>query len=513
LEKRPSVFQSARVIGLCTLLSRFTGMVRDILSSHYFGAGLFMDAFAIAYRIPNLFRRLFGEGALSAAFLPSFVGRIETGRREEAFALLNRLVTILVATLGGITILGIAFTFGMARLWPDPKTVLVADLLRIMLPYCLLVCAGAILGAALNGLYRFFAPAFAPVLLNAVWIAVLLLVASKWDNDPAIRAVAWAIIVGGVLQLLIMAIPLWREGFRFLPAWSPGDPGVREVSARFLPAVLGLALVQINEVVDSLLAELLVPGHGAVASLYYANVLTQLPLSLIGTSIATAAFPGLASAVVKGDGAGFGSRVRSALSMSLYLGLPATAGLALFARPIIGLIYQHGEFTAVETMRVGSVLTMFAAGLFCYCANQVQVRAFHALGDTRTPARVSMIMAGANFLLNLALVWPLAESGIALATSLSGAASFVTLSILLKRRRPELDLSPVGRTFVLAAASSTVMGAVLWGAASLLPAFGASKIAEGTRLGLLIAFAIGFYVALTRLLKMPEARQLLRRRS
>jgi putative peptidoglycan lipid II flippase len=487
-------------------------MVRDILSSHYFGAGMFMDAFAIAYRIPNLFRRLFGEGALSAAFLPSFVGRIEAGRREEAFALLNRLITLLVAALGGITLLGIAFTFGMARLWPGEKTELIAELLRIMLPYCLLACAGALLGAALNGLYKFFAPAFAPVLLNLTWIAALVSFASRWEDLPAIRAVAWAIIAGGVLQLLMMAIPLWRAGARYRPVWEPRDSGVREVGARFLPAVLGLALVQINEVVDSIIAELLVPGDGAVASLYYANLLTQLPLSLIGTSLATAAFPGLTAAAAKGDDAGFGTQFRSALSMSLYLGLPATAGLALFSEPIIGLIYEHGAFTRAETMRVGATLAMFAAGLFCYCANQVQVRAFHALKDTRTPARVSMIMAGVNFLLNLTLVWPLAESGIALATSLSGAASFVTLGLLLKRRRPDLDLAPVGRTFALAAAASATMGAALWGAAALLPSFGASKIAEGARLGLLIAFAIGFYVALTLVLKMPEATQLLRRR-
>src|SRR5262245_42919688 len=252
-------------------------MARDILCSHYFGAGMLWDAFLIAWRIPNLFRRLFGEGALTGAFVPSFVRLVEAGRRAEAFALLNRLLTVLVVFLGGVTVAGIGLTFVLPLFWPDEKMRLIMDLLRILLPYVPLVCAGAILGAALNGLFRFFAPAFAPIVLNVTWIAVLPILVWKFEAETAICYLAIAVVAGGVLQLFSMAIPLAREGARYRFDWAPRDEGLREIGRIILPTTFGLALVQVNEVVDQLIAEIFVPGHGAVSALYYANLLTQFP--------------------------------------------------------------------------------------------------------------------------------------------------------------------------------------------------------------------------------------------
>ncbi|MBI4566032.1 MAG: murein biosynthesis integral membrane protein MurJ [Planctomycetes bacterium] len=518
MANRPSIFDSARLIGACTFLSRILGMARDILCSHFFGAGFFWDAFAIAYRVPNLFRRLFGEGALSAAFVPAFVGRIEIGRRDEAFALLNRLLTVLILILGAATLIGIGITIPMSMLWPDEKTRLVAELLRILLPYCVLVCAGAIVGAALNGLFRFFAPAIAPAVLNLTWIAAILIFATRWSADAAIRAVAWAIIAGGLFQMLAMAIPLHREGARFRFQWEPRDPALREVAIRFIPGVFGLALVQINELVDSVIAELCVPGDGAVSSLYYGYQLTQLPLSLIGTSLATAAFPGLSAAAARRDRSEFSKLFRGSLTAAIYLSLPATVGLVLFARPIVELIFEHGRFTPEDTARAGTVLALYSAGLWCYIANQVQVRAFHAHGDTRTPVRVSASMVGLNLALNLILVWPFREAGIALSTSLSGLASFAILNRLLRRRYPEVDLRPVRRTFWLSAAAAAAMAAgawAFWRWVVPLPAFlqGTKIWQEGTRLGLVIALSMLLYFGLTKLLGMPEAARLMRRKS
>lgn len=510
---RPSVRRSAVVIGLCTLLSRVLGMVRDVLCSHYFGAGMLWDAFTIAYRVPNLFRRLFGEGALTAAFVPSFVHLLEKDRRDEAFALLNRLVTMLVIVLGVVTAVGIAATYVLPLFWPDDKMRLVMGLLRILLPYVLLVCAGAILGAALNGLFRFFAPAFAPVVLNVTWILALPFLAMRYTQDTAIRAVAWSVIAGGVLQLLTMAFPLARAGVRFRPDWAPRDPGLRDIGRQFLPTVFGLALVQINELVDSLIAEIFVPGDGAVSALYYANLLTQFPLSLIGTSLATAVLPGLAAAAARGDRGEFGGLFRRALSGAIYLGLPASAGLGLFGTDIVALIFEHGKFTAEATARAGWAASLFGAGLWCYCANQVQVRAFHAHKDTRTPVRISAAMVALNLVLNLALVGPMREAGLALATSITGLATFLVLNAILRKRHPDLELRSLRPDFLKSLVATGVMGGAAWGVASLLRAPGATTLwARALPLGAAVAVALAVYFGLTRLMGMRDAISLLRRR-
>ena len=514
---RPSVRQSAFLIGVCTLISRILGMARDILGSHFFGAGMLWDSFLIAWRIPNLFRRLFGEGALTAAFVPTFVRLVESGRRAEAFTLLNRLLTVLMLFLGGVTIAGIGLTFVLPLFWPDEKMRLIMDLLRILLPYVPLVCAGAILGAALNGLFRFFAPAFAPIILNLTWIAVLPLLVLKFEPESSIVYLAIAVVAGGVLQLLSMAIPLAREGARYRFDWAPRDESLRDIGRIFLPTTFGLALVQINEVVDQLIAEIFVPGHGAVSALYYANLFTQFPLSLVGTSLATAILPGLSSAVARDDKAEFGALFRRGLSGAMYLGLPASVGLILFGTDIVAVIFQHGRFTADDTARAGLCASYFGMGLWCYCINQVQVRAFHAHKDTRTPVNVSAWMVAFNLALNLALVGPMREAGLALATSITGLASFLILNRILRKRHPELDFAPLRIDFARSLVAAAVMGAAAWAAlrwlGPLLPALGRTTL--GTRalpLGLAIAVAMAVYFGLTRLMGMRDAITLLRRR-
>jgi putative peptidoglycan lipid II flippase len=515
---RPSVRRSAFLIGFCTLLSRILGMGRDILGAHFFGAGMLWDAFLIAWRIPNLFRRLFGEGALTAAFVPSFVRLLEADRRAEAFALLNRLLTILVLFLGGVTILGAGLTFVLPRIWPDEKMKLVADLLRILIWYVPLVCAGAILGAALNGLFRFFAPAFSPIVLNVTWIVAIPFIVISFSDAQgvtprAIYVLSWAVLGGAVLQLLTMTIPLGREGMRFRPEWAPRDEGLRDVGRQFFPTVFGLALVQINEVVDTLIAEIFVPGHGAVSALYYANLLTQFPLSLVGTSLATAILPGLSAAAARGDRAEFGLLFRRALSGAVYLGIPASVGLLLFGPDIVSVIFERGKFTPEDSRRAGLCASLFGIGIWCYCANQVQVRAFHADKDTRTPVRVSAFMVGLNLALNLALVGPMRETGLALATSITGFASFVTLNRILRRRHPELNLAPLVPDFLRSFVAAAAMGAAAVGVAALLRVSGATTLwTRALPLGAAMAVAMAVYFGLTRLMGMRDAVTLLRRR-
>ena len=364
---------------------------------------------------------------------------------------------MLVLFLGSVTAVGIGLTYILPLFWPDEKMRLIMDLLRILLPYVPLVCAGAILGAALNGLFRFFAPAFAPIVLNVTWILVLPFLVMSYHENEAIRYLAIAVVGGGVLQLLTMAIPLAREGARFRFDWAPRDESLRDVGRIFLPTVFGLALVQINEVVDQLIAEIFVPGDGAVSALYYANLLNQFPLSLVGTSIATAILPGLSAAVARTDRGEFGALFRRGLSGAIYFGLPASMGLILFGTDIVAVIFEHGRFTPDDSARAGLCASYFGVGLWCYCINQVQVRAFHAHKDTRTPVNVSAAMVALNFALNLALVWPMHEAGLALATSISGLASFLILNRILRRRYPELDPRPLKGDFLKSVAATAAM--------------------------------------------------------
>lgn len=500
----PSFVRSAGLVSACTLLSRILGFVRDSVSAYFFGASPLWDAFALAFRIPNLFRRLFGEGALTSAFLPAFVERNESGRVAEAHALLNKLATALALGLG-LLVAGIAaFTYAMPLIWPrDPKVALEAPLLRIMMPYLAVICTAAILGAALNGMRHYFTPAFAPVLLNLAWISALFLFPGN------IEAVAWAVVLGGLLELLVMVPALHARGVRLRPELALQDPALRDVGRSFLPIVIGLAPVQINEVVGSLIAQHWIPGAGAVSTLYYGNQLVQLPLALIGTAVATAVFPLFASP--KED---FGDVLRKALRLVLFLSVPATIGLMVLAEPILALLFERGAFGAADTSRVAGVVVLYAAGLWCYCANQIQVRAFYAKKETRTPARVSAAMVLLNLALTLALVGPLRERGIAIANSVTGFTSFLVLNRLLRRRFPEVDLKPLRGTLLKSLLAGAVMALAAWGAWRLTTSLEGATIGPKLVRALVpVAVGMAVYLAAARLFRMDEARLLRRRRA
>ncbi len=488
----PGFVRSAGVVSACTLVSRLLGLARDVLSSHFFGTLPVWDAFVAAFRIPNLFRRLFGEGALTAAFLPAFVERHDSGRLEEAHSLLNKLATALAVFLGLFVALGIGVTYILPR---DPKTALMAPLLRIMLPYLAIICVAALLGAALNGMRHYFAPASAPVLLNLAWIAALFAFARN------IEAVAWAVVIGGILELLIMIPPLRARRVPIRPALDLGDPGLREVGRRFVPLAFGLAPAQINELVGTLIAQYLA-GAGAASVIYYGNQLTQLPLALVGTAVATAVYPLLASP--KED---FRGVLRDSLSLVLFISIPATIGLIVLARPIVALLFEHGRFGPQDTIRTAWVVALYSAGLWCYCSNQVQVRAFYARKDAVTPVKVSAAMVLLNLVLSLSLVGFLREKGIALANSVTGLATFLVLNGLLRRRHEGLDLGPVGRTLARSAAAGAIMGGVAWGLYLLMEAaVGASFAGRLARVLVPVAAGAVSYFLLARLLGMEEAR-------
>jgi len=496
---KTSFIRSAGIVSACTLLSRILGFVRDMLCARYFGASMVWDAFSVAFRIPNLFRRLFGEGALTAAFLPTFVEQVDGGKPKEAHELLNRLVSGLTLFLGLLTAIGIAVTYFLPH---DPKSETMAPLLRIMLPYLPLICVAALLGAALNGMRHYVMPAMAPVIVNLVLIGALL----PWWRD--IHTQAWAVIIGGVVTVLVLIPPLLARGVPLRPRLDLNDPALKDVLRRSLPIIFGLAPVQLNEVVGSLIAQYMIPGHGAVSVLYYGNQLTQLPLALIGTAVATVVYPLFASP--KED---FADVFQKALRFVLFLSVPATIGLMVLAAPIVSLLFEHGpRFGPEETARTAAVTLLYSAGLWCYCANQIQVRAFYAKKDTLTPVKVSATMVTLNLGLTLALVGPLGERGISIANSATGFVSFLALNTLLRKRHGSITLGPVYVGFAKSVVAGALMGAAVWGSWRLLGGGTGATIARKFVLVFVpIATGIAVYLVLARLLGVSEMSRLFRR--
>lgn len=427
-----SFVKSARLLAAMTFLSRILGLARDMLSARVFGLSAVWDAFTIAFLVPNLFRRLFGEGALTAAFVPVFVEKLERDGRPAAGRLLSALCTGVVLVLTAVSAAGIVAALALPRFSGDPQVARVCELLAIMLPYMILICTVAVLSAALNGLGHFAAPSAAPVLQNIVLIGTLLAVVG--DPHRKIVFFAWAVVGSGVLQVLLQVGPLRAHGIRLRPSMEFDQPGVREVRRLFVPATLGVGLLQVNELVDKIIAGIFV-DEGGVSALYFSDRFIFLPLSMIGVALATAVFPTLARAATRTDREGFNVELARGLRVAIFLAVPAATGLLMLAEPVIRVFFQRGEFDTAATARTARVLLFYSTGLVFFSCNHLFVRAFYAHKDTVTPFRLMGSMVVVNLALNLILVQTaLREAGLALATAITGALNLAALAIVLRRK-------------------------------------------------------------------------------
>jgi putative peptidoglycan lipid II flippase len=492
----------ARTIGIVSLCSKLLGLTRDVLTSHFFGAGILWDVFTLAWRIPNLFMTLFGEGALEAAFIPSFVERWDSGRALEARELFNRVVTRIFIASFFIVLAGIAVTVVVPRFITDAKTVLFFDLLRIMLPFLCFFCVSAIMAATLMSLRHFAAPFFLSGVINIVFIAALFLSAGVH-----VEVIAWAVVVGGIFQVGLVFFPLLAKGVRFRPDFRSGKAD-RAVYRVFVPLAFGAILIKINDVLDVVIAELFVPGHGAVSVLYYATQLHILPLTLLAVPIAAAVFPALSSP--ESDMAGL---VGKALRGIFYLCIPATFGLLMFAPQLIALIFEHGAFDATD--RTSVVLRLLAPSLCFTGANFILLRVFYARKDPFTPLKAGFFIVALNLVMNLALVGPYREAGIAFASATSAIVYFVVLLLLLRKRIPNFGSLEVGRTILLSTIAAVIMAGTAWPLhrwvfSPLFP--GEGLLRECARILFPIVIAVGVYFGTTLLMGMTEARMVLRRR-
>ncbi len=441
---------AAAVVGGLTLGSRLLGFWRDVLFGRlFFGAGL--DAWALAFTVPNLFRRLFGEGALSSAFQPIYVEKLEEGDDEGAGRFAGNVITSVGLILAVIVAAGVLLCLVISALVPDgPARIL--RLTSAMLPYALMICLAAVYSAVLNGRRHFATPAAAPAVLNILIIAAVLIFGR---SSGGLWWLVGAVLIGGVAQLAMQIFAARAKGAGIKLGVDRRDPDLGRVVERMMPAALGLAVFQINVLLDRVIAQVMVPGEGAVSVLYLANRVVQLPLALFAIAAATAAMPELSSAAARKDLDGLRKLTADSIRGVLFWALPACAGLAILGRPIARFLFEYlgGEkFSAVATERTGLAIAFYAAGLCAFAVTPILSRAFHAQGDTKTPARVAALCVGANLALNIILVlvfhsprpagaaqdtatlylW--GESGLALASAISFLLQAGMLAALLWRR-------------------------------------------------------------------------------
>ncbi len=415
------LLKSTATVGGMTLISRILGFVRDVVIAHGFGAGLGADAFFVAFRIPNFLRRLFAEGAFSQAFVP-ILSEYRTQRSPEQ---VRELVSNVSGTLGAVlmvvTALGVVaapviiMVFAPGYIGQADKYALSTDLLRLTFPYLFFISLTALAGGILNTYGRFGIPALTPVMLNLSMIAATLWLAPRMQQP--VMALAWGVFAAGVVQLLFQLPFLSRLGMLSRPRISWGDAGVKRILRLMTPALFGTSVVQINLLFDTLIASFLVTG--SISWLYYSDRLVEFPLGVFGVALSTVILPTLSRNHAQGSADAYARNVDWGLRWATVISIPAMLGLLILAGPMLATLFHYGEFTSHDVAMAARSLMAFAVGLPAYIYIKVLASAFYARQDTRTPVRIGVIAMLANMVLNLALVFPLAHAGLALATSLS----------------------------------------------------------------------------------------------
>ncbi len=419
-----------------TVISRLLGLVREQVFSHFFGAGAAVDAFYAAFRVPNLLREFFAEGALSAAYVPVFSQKLKDEGKQKAFLLTSTVLSVLLVILGIITILGIAFAPYIVRVIAagfaktPGQLELTTTLTRIMFPFLIFVaCAAAVMGT-LNCFGRFGLPALAPVGFNIGLIAAGLFFRRYYD--PPIVAMAWGALVGGILQLVIQLPQLYIVGFRFRFLFSFADRSVRQILKLMGPAALGVAAAQVNIVVGTLLASFL--SVGSIAYLNYAFRLMHLPLGVFGVAVATVSLPELSSLAAVGKKDLLLARYIRSCKMQLSFLLPSALFLIVAARPICALIYQHGVFGWDDSVNAAYALQAYCAGLIFFGLVRLSAQVFYAYKNTATPVKIAVLAMVINIILMLILMRPMGFAGLALAPGIAALANFLMLTHTIRKK-------------------------------------------------------------------------------
>ncbi len=504
--------RAAGVIGFWTALSRILGFVRDMVIALFLGAGMGADAFFVAFRIPNLLRRLFGEGALAAAFVPTYV---ETLRREgthRAAELARSAFTLTAIVLLCVTAAGIAFSPAIVRViapgfLDDPdKFALTVSLNRTMFPYILFISLVALMSGVLNAFGHFAAPAAAPIVLNLCMIfsVVTLCTLGKWQ---AFYALAWGVLVAGLLQLLLQVPFLERKGVKFRPRFVFRDPALKRIGVLFVPAAFGGAVYQLNVFIATVLASML--PAGGVSWLYYADRLVELPLGVFAIALGTAILPSMSRQAAENDLPGLSVSVCYGLRLIAFFTIPASVGLIVLREPIISVLFQRGLFTHGDTQATAYALLWYTTGLWAFSGLKVVNQAFFSLKDTRTPVWVALGSVVVNFCSGWYLMKSMAHGGLALATSLAAAFNVLILFTLLLRRLPSFPGGDLLFSLARILAASLIMGAPLVYVRTLSQWSEGLTVTNGLILAGCVLGGLILFLIACAVLRTPELKSLL----
>jgi putative peptidoglycan lipid II flippase len=550
-----SVVGHAKLISALTLVSRILGMAREAASAHYFGAGLVSSAFTVAFTIPNMFRKLFGEGALSAAFIPLYAQALKAesaGTQDRAAPSANEFaaasVNLLVAILVGLTIVGELILWAMIRVDPAMRAdrLLTLKLAAIMLPYVLLICGTAFLSAVLQVHRRFGAPAATPIILNLVHIVVIILGArllgihSHGAETAALVAkqttlaywLGFFVLVAGVLQFLTLWRPLRQVGFRFMWVRHFWTAPVKRMLTLSIPVALGAGVLQLSVLLDKGLSLLLqqgttathftLLGHvfrspmelGAPARLNWAQFLYQFPLGVFAIALATAIFPSLSANALDADRGQFKSSLRHGIEMTLFEGLPASIGLILVAQPAIALLFQHGHVTPHDSVLIGRSVMLYSIAIWAFSLQQILNRAYYALHDTMTPLVLGIGNLVVNTLIELPLLWvkDLSEAGMAVGTLVAFSLQALLMLWMLNRRLGGMDLKKIAPSIARMIVASLLMWVACLAVqhASFWPKGGRSVI-WAIQLTILMSVGGGVYFIACHLMGLRPMQHLQRR--
>lgn len=429
--KKTGLLRSSALVGIMTMLSRVLGLARDVVVANYFGASSSADAFFVAFKIPNFLRRLFAEGAFSQAFVPV----LSEYRTQRDFNAVQQLVNAVAGTLGGIlitvTVIAVVGAPMLTALFApgfymgdSAKFDLAAEMLRITFPYLLLISLTAFAGAVLNSYERFAVPAFTPVLLNVSLIGSAIFLSPLFD--PPVLALAWGVMIAGVLQLVFQLPFLAKLKLLPKPVWGWQDEGVKRIMKLMLPALFGVSVTQINLLLDTVLASFL--QTGSVSWLYYSDRLAELPLGVFGIAIATVILPSLSRKHAEQSGETFSSTLNWAMQMVMLIGIPAAVALFVLAEPMLITLFHYGALTDRDVAMAAMSLRAYACGLLAFMLIKVLATGYFSRQDTKTPVKIGIQAAVANMVFNLILIGPFAHVGLAAATAIS---AFMNAGLLL----------------------------------------------------------------------------------
>ncbi len=501
-----------RQIAGLTVISRVLGMVRDTTFAYFFGADWLMTAWSMGFKIPNLSRRLFGEGAASASFIPIYSELLVTDR-VLAQRLARTMVTAVAVLLSLVVLIGEVIVWGWYAFFETRHGVkLGLALCGIMMPYMILICCVAILSGILQVHRRFSAPAAAPIVLN-LCIIIGSLVAGMCLDLPAqkqVFLVAVTVLVAGLAQIGIQIPSLWACGVSLRPAWDIHMPAFRRVLVLMGPMIVGLTVTQLNTLLDDLIALAFMNQrgyplpYGAPSFLYYAQRLYQFPLGVLGISLATAIFPKMSEEAGRKDFETLKLTISQGLRVVLFVAVPATVGIALVAKPLVSVLFEHGRFTAQDTPVVAMTLCFYAIGLCGYFAQQILARAYYSVQDSSTPAKSAVLAVGVNLVLNLSLIWVWGTAGLAAATAVCSYVQVVFLIRGLRRRYGSGLLVGVRRTCLRTIGATGVMTVIgiicLW----VMRGWPETFAWQGGRLAVLVLVSVVMYVVMARVLGLEE---------